>query len=72
MKRILKVSGMHCEGCSESIEKALEKFDEIDVVTANFASGHVEIESKTDFDLAKVKKAIEDLGFDVEDYEGVE
>ena len=36
MKRILKVHGMKCEGCSEAIEKALEKFDEIDVVTANF------------------------------------
>lgn len=71
MKRILKVHGMKCEGCSKAIEKALEKFDEIDVVTANFASGHVDIESKEEFDLAKAKKAIEDLGYDVEDYEGV-
>ena len=52
MKRILKVHGMKCEGCSEAIEKALEKFVEID--------------------LAKAKKAIEDLGYEVEDYEGVE
>lgn len=71
MKRILKVNGMKCEKCGEAIEKALEKFDEIDVVTANFASGHVDIESKEEFDLAKAKKAIEDLGYDVEDYEGV-
>ena len=53
---------MKCEGCSEAIEKALEKFDEIDVVTADFASGHVNIESKEEFDLGKAKKAIEDLG----------
>lgn len=72
MKRILKVNGMKCEKCKEAIEKALEKFDDIDVATADFASGHVSIESKEEFDLDKVKKAIEDLGYEVEDYEGVE
>ena len=41
-------------------------------MAANFASGHVDIESKEEFDLAKAKKAIEDLGYEVEDYEGVE
>ena len=71
MKRILKVNGMSCEHCKQLIEEALEKFDEIDVATADFASGHVNIESKEEFDLAKAVKAIEELGYDVEDYEGV-
>ena len=66
MKTVIKVNGMHCEGCENRIKNVLSTIDNIEDVIANHSNGQVEITSNEKIDLNTVKEKIENLGFEVE------
>ena len=62
----LKVSGMTCSHCVESVEKTLMKLKGSKSVDVNLESGEVVIKSDI-IDFVLIKKTIEELGFKVVD-----
>lgn len=65
MKEIkLKIEGMHCTGCSLRLERVLNNLEGVKSATVNFE----EKQATIIFDIntineKKIKKAIEDVGF---------
>ncbi len=70
----LKISGMHCAVCAQTIEKALNKKEGVYKATANFALETATVEYNPEqISLAGIKKVIRDVGYDVVEPEaGVE
>ncbi|PVX26903.1 MAG: copper-translocating P-type ATPase [Candidatus Bathyarchaeum sp.] len=70
----LKVSGMHCAACAQTIEKALNRKEGVYKATANFALETATVEFNSEqISLAGIKKVIRDVGYDVVEPEaGVE
>ena len=68
MKELLiKVDGMHCEGCEKRIQNALKNLKEIKKVIANYKKGTVNIILKKEISEVKIKEIIEDIGFFVKE-----
>ncbi len=68
MKELLiKVDGMHCEGCEKRIQNALKNLDEIKKAIANYKKGTVNIILKKEISKVKIKEIIEDIGFFVKE-----
>ncbi len=64
MKKMYKVSGMHCASCAMLIEGELE--DAGIIATCSFAKQTVEVEGKEGMiDDLKVKEAVEKAGYKV-------
>ncbi len=61
---VIHVSGMTCNHCVANVKSAAEKIQGVEGVDVNLDSGKVSIEG--DFDIEKVKKAIEATGYDVD------
>jgi len=61
----LEVQGMDCGGCEESIKKAVTRIEGVDSVSADHASGRVEVQFAGQADAEKVRLAIEDAGYEV-------
>ena len=60
----LKVSGMHCEGCTQNIEKSLSKINGLRNVQADFSNGEVCMEfDEIKVKLEKIRGAIMKVGF---------
>jgi copper chaperone CopZ len=60
----VKVTGMHCEGCSDKIKSGLAKLDGIVNVDVKMADGLVAVKyDKTKTTAEKIAKAINELGF---------
>lgn len=59
----LKVEGMTCNGCVQSVERALKRVDPSASVKIDLDSGRVDLDGALDRDAAK--QAIEATGFDV-------
>lgn len=64
---ILKVEGMHCEGCENRIKNALSIIDNIDEVTANHNDKTVIIKSNDEVNEEEIKEILNDLGFEVKE-----
>ena len=64
MKELLiRIDGMHCEGCEKRIQNALKNLKEIKKVIANYKKGTVNIILKKEISEVKIKEVIEDIGF---------
>ena len=61
----LKVEGMTCNGCVQSVERALKRVDPSASVKIDLDSGRVDLDGA--LDRAAAKQAIEATGFDVVD-----
>ena len=63
----IKISGMSCTGCENRVENVLKNIENIESVNANYNTGIVEIETNNikDLDIDIIKKALEDLGYDI-------
>ena len=59
---VLKVEGMHCEGCEARIEKALQKMEKVEAVKANHQTKEVRVKTE-EKELEKVLEKLSDLGF---------
>ena len=65
MKQELQISGMHCTACAAKIEGKLGKLKGVQGVSVNFATGKAVIHGEVEE--AELKKAINDLGYKVEE-----
>lgn len=65
MKEVLKVEGMSCNHCVNSIEKSVGGITGVSAVKVNLADNEVSVEYSNEATLAKVKETIEDQGFDL-------
>lgn len=61
-KITLKIEGMHCNACSERLEKGLMKKEHIHKVSASFEKKEAKVEYDT-ISKEKIEEYIEDLGF---------
>ncbi len=62
----LKIGGMHCAVCTQTIEKALNKKDGVYKATVNLALETATIEyNAAQISLAGIKKVIRDVGYEV-------
>jgi Cu+-exporting ATPase len=68
---MLKIRGMHCAVCAQTIEKALNQQEGIYKAVVNFALETATIEyNQAQISLESVKKVIRDVGYDVIESEG--
>lgn len=62
----IKVDGMTCGGCENSVKTALERLDGVQVLEASHADGSVEVLFDPErVDRAALAGAIEEAGYDV-------
>jgi copper chaperone CopZ len=61
----LQVEGMDCDGCEESIRKAVGQVQGVESVSASHSSGKVQVVFAGESDEAGVRTAIEDAGYEV-------
>jgi len=67
----LKISGMHCAVCAQTIEKALNKKEGVYKAVVNFALETATVEYNPEqISLEGIKKVIRDVGYDVIEPEG--
>jgi Cu+-exporting ATPase len=67
----LKISGMHCAMCAQTIEKALSQKEGVYKAVVNFALETATVEyNPAQISLEGIKKAIRDVGYDVIEPEG--
>ena len=67
----LKISGMHCAMCAQTIEKTLNEKEGVYKAVVNFAIETVAVEyNPAQISLEAIKKAIREVGYDVIEPEG--
>ncbi len=66
MEVVLKVEGMHCEGCENRIQNAVSKIDGVEEVKASHEKKEVKLTIESEEVLPSVKEKLDDLGFTVE------
>ncbi len=64
MINTIEVSGMSCGHCKAAVEKALSQIPEIREVEVDLNAGRATFEAEDSLDLAKVKSAIEEAGYE--------
>lgn len=67
MEITIKIEGMMCNGCSERVRKALEALPEVEKAVVSHEAGNAVITAADGSDVAVLKNAILDQGFDVAD-----
>ena len=65
MKEILKVEGMSCNHCVNTIETNVGALDGVSAVSVDLSKGEVTVELADAATLAQVKETIEDQGYDI-------
>lgn len=66
MSTTLNVTGMSCNHCVNAIETALNELDGVQSVKVDLQGGKVDVSfDDAKVELAKVKEAIEEAGYDV-------
>lgn len=65
MKEVLKVEGMSCNHCVNSIETSVGGLTGVSAVKVDLGKNEVSVEYSNEATLAKVKETIEDQGFDL-------
>jgi Cu+-exporting ATPase len=64
-KKTIRISGMHCASCAQTIEKALRHEPGITSANVNFATEKALVEYETDkVDLKKIGELIEETGYE--------
>lgn len=65
MKEVLKVNGMSCNHCVNSIETNVGELEGVFSVKVDLKSNEVFVEYADEATLAKIKETIEDQGYDL-------
>ncbi|TVM17160.1 mercury transporter [Oceanidesulfovibrio indonesiensis] len=63
----IRVKGMHCQHCAQSVTQALENVPEVHDVSVDLSSGEVTFETSGPVDKDTLRSAIEAIGFDMEE-----
>ncbi len=61
-KVVLKIDGMHCDGCANRLQKALNKKENIKSAKVSFEKKQAEIEYEK-ISKEKIEEYIEEIGF---------
>jgi copper chaperone len=65
-KTTLKVNGMSCGHCVNSVEGSVGKLEGVKSVKVNLNAGEVDVEfNPSEISLDKIKETIDDQGYDV-------
>ena len=62
-KMVIKIEGMKCEHCANSVKNALEKIDNVKSVKVNLESNEAVISYNKNIDINIVKEKINELGY---------
>lgn len=65
METIIKVEGMTCGHCKQSVEEALEKLDGVTSAAVDLEAGDVTVTHEDNVTKEAMSEAIESQGFDV-------
>ncbi len=65
MKKVMKVEGMHCGGCSGRLKRTLEALPEVESVEASHETGIVEVTLKAELSDEALKSTVEGANFTV-------
>ena len=65
MKEVLKVEGMSCNHCVNSIEKSVGSLSGVSAVKVDLANNEVSVEFEQEATLQQIKETIEDQGYDI-------
>ena len=64
---VLKIKGMHCEGCSTRLEKVLNNQDGVEEAKVSLEDAKADVKyDENQIGLDEIKETIEDAGFEVE------
>ena len=64
---VLKIKGMHCEGCSTRLEKVLNNQDGVEEAKVSLEKAEANIKfDETQTRVDELKEAVEDAGFEAE------
>ncbi len=67
MEKTLNVEGMSCGHCKMSVEGALKEINGVSSAEVNLEAGNVDVSfDETKVNVAAMKEAIEEQGYDVE------
>jgi copper chaperone len=64
-KLILKVKGMHCDGCENRLQKVLSEVVGVTKVDANHQTGEVEVRVTSAVSEDEIKEKVAHLGYEV-------
>lgn len=62
MATVYRVSGMTCQGCSRSVERAIKAVAPEAAISVDLAAGQVRVDGEVD--PAAIARAVEEAGFD--------
>ena len=63
-KKLVRISGMHCQNCADAVTKALDKIDSVSAkVSLKGKKAIVSYDSEVDEE--RLRKAVEDAGYQV-------
>lgn len=66
MKKSIDIEGMHCAGCTNAVQKAIEKVDGVKSATVQLTTEQASVEWEgEEFPMNEVVKAVEESGFKV-------
>ncbi|MGN7385943.1 copper chaperone CopZ [Sporosarcina sp. SAFN-015] len=65
MKEVLKVEGMSCGHCVNSIESSVGELNGVSAVKVDLATKEVTVEFENGVTLEQIKETIEDQGYDI-------
>lgn len=64
---VLKIKGMHCEGCSTRLEKVLNNQDGVEEAKVSLEKAEANIKfDETQTSVDELKEAVEDAGLEAE------
>ena len=64
---VLKIKGMHCEGCSTRVKKVLNNQDGVEEAKVSLEKAEANIKfDETQTSVDELKEAVEDAGFEAE------
>lgn len=65
MKKVISIEGMRCGHCTASVDKALREIAGVSDVTVDLAAKKAEVEAADTVTDEALRKAVDDLGFQV-------
>lgn len=63
MEKIIKIDGMGCQHCVNSVNETLSALDGVKVL--NVVIGEAKVELPADYDFSVIVEALDDIGFEV-------
>lgn len=67
MKKNIRINGMHCAGCVNSVEKVLRNVEGVQKADVQLTTETAQIETEGDiFPMNQIRKAVEKAGFEVD------